>query len=50
MKTPKPKKQEPKPITAQPVGDGFIAQAKGSTRNSYTIGGGCYRRFPTNKE
>jgi len=58
----KPKKPvEPKPITAQPVGEPFATKPVGADREekdrrrtsrvgSYSFGTGCYRKMPTCRE
>lgn len=52
-------KDEQRPITAQPVGDGYLANPSPSRGGTPTTsqrwseaswGFGCYRRMPTNKE
>ena len=60
MHSAKPK-PEPKPVTAQPVGEGFGIDTRGKEHydkhgremvsdNERTMSPGCYRRIPTCRE
>lgn len=63
MRTARLKKQEPKPLTAQPVGSGFRVNGRGEEHlrrwgdllemvsdNELSSATGCFRRVPTCKE